>query len=82
MISQGKATHSNFLVDNRFLKNQGIVAVGENIAFGYRNLTSTLRAWQSSDGHRANMLKEDWKYTGVSMKKGLEGYYYCQIFSK
>ena len=41
---------------------------GENLAWGAPSITprKTVRAWLNSDGHRANLLKKNWRHIGVA----------------
>ena len=41
---------------------------GENLAWGAPSITprQTIRAWMRSDGHRANLLKKDWRQIGAA----------------
>lgn len=66
------------------LKKDGIVFYhtgGENIARGNGTAYDIAQAWIESDGHRYNILKENYKRTGIGVEKGKDGTIYCaQIF--
>lgn len=49
---------------------------GENIAYGYGSAASVTNAWMNSDGHRANILNENYTHLGV----GLYGTNWVQTF--
>lgn len=56
---------------------------GENIAFNYRGAPSLVSGWMSSPGHRANILNDKFKDTGVGIGRSSSGQpYYCQIFGR
>ncbi len=42
---------------------------GENIAMGFTNVTSVMKAWMNSKGHRENILDEDFTHLGVGKYK-------------
>lgn len=49
---------------------------GENIAMGFYDVTSVMKAWMNSKGHRANILEADYTHLGV----GHYGTYWVQHF--
>ncbi|MBR0466614.1 MAG: hypothetical protein IJJ40_03870 [Clostridia bacterium] len=56
------------------------MAVGENIAYGYRTATSVMNGWMNSEGHRRNILSPD--FTGMAVGEYIENgiKYHVQIF--
>ncbi len=47
------------------------ILIGENLAMGdFENDRDLVDAWMASPGHRANILKSQYKEIGVSVKKG------------
>lgn len=47
------------------------IAIGENLALGnYEDDETLVQAWMDSPGHRANILNDDYKEIGVSVKRG------------
>ena len=61
---------------------------GENIAYGMNTMSTVeeaFEAWMNSDGHRANILNENYTSLGVGMYavkvKGNWYYYWCQEFA-
>ena len=50
-------------------------ATGENIAAGQTSPTSVMIAWMNSEGHRANILKENFKKLGVGYTYDEDSYY-------
>ncbi len=55
--------------------------IGENLAAGFTSASSVISGWMSSEGHRANILKEDYTEIGIGIKKDSEGrLYWVQIF--
>lgn len=66
------------------LRREGIIFYhvgGENIARGYGTPNEIVQVWMKSDGHRYNILKDNYKRTGIGVEKGEDGIIYCaQIF--
>lgn len=42
--------------------------VGENIAMGHRSPKQVVKAWMKSPGHRANILRSEWKFSGLGVR--------------
>lgn len=59
-------------------------AIGENIAAnrGFANPTaSAVESWMNSPGHRAGILNNSWKETGIGVACDNDGkYYFTQVF--
>lgn len=54
---------------------------GENIAYHYKKSTAlVMDAWMNSEGHRANILNEDYTYLSVGLYEEDGYYYWTQIF--
>jgi uncharacterized protein YkwD len=60
------------------LREFGIVynVCGENIAIGFNDAASVVRAWMNSSGHRANILNPNYKVMGL----GKSGSGWGQLF--
>ena len=43
---------------------------GENIACGQQDVTSVMKSWMQSKGHKANILNENWTHVGIGYYKG------------
>lgn len=58
--------------------------IGENIAAlrGYREpLSQVVECWMRSPGHRANLLRENWRESGIGVAVAPDGtYYFTQVF--
>ena len=58
--------------------------VGENIAVGQRDVTEVMVAWMNSPGHRANIMKPDYRHFGSGVAtgeyKGFQSIYWTQNF--
>lgn len=63
------------------MKNFGLrfYSAGENIAMGQRTPQEVMTAWMNSPGHRANILKADFKEIGVGVAKN-GTIYWTQMF--
>jgi uncharacterized protein YkwD len=56
--------------------------LGENIAYGMA-AREAVRVWMGSEGHRANILGEQYTQIGIGVAKDAEGTpYYTQVFGK
>lgn len=51
--------------------------VGENIAYGYASPQAVMNGWLKSSGHRANILRKQYKEIGI----GISGTYWCVVFA-
>jgi uncharacterized protein YkwD len=57
--------------------------VGENVAFGYPNGKSAVRAWMGSPGHKANILNSNFRLTAIGAYQDSRGYWYvAQVFGR
>ena len=59
-----------------------IAARGENIAKGHSNVARVMAAWMSSEGHRANILRESFGSIGVCAIDVGGVRYWVQLFGK
>ena len=59
----------------------GIHTAGENIAWGQKTPEAVMNAWMNSEGHRANILKPDYKSIGVGCYSYNGRLYWTQIFA-
>lgn len=61
----------------------GLSQVGENVAFGFTKTGALLKAWMDSAGHRANILKPEYRQLGVGARKSDDGvWYFAQVFGR
>lgn len=66
------------------LQENGIVNVyaGENIAAGHLTAESVMNTWMNSDGHRKNIMNENYTRIGVGTYTSSGGYtYWVQVFT-
>lgn len=72
-----------------FEKNEGDTAVnasgqggqtGENIAMGFADPEEVVDGWMHSDGHRWNMLNENYGAIGIGCIQTADNIYWCQVF--
>lgn len=66
------------------LKEQGVSyrGSGENIAWGQKSPEQVMNAWMNSDGHRANILNQNFKNIGVGYYQDANGVnYWVQLFT-
>jgi uncharacterized protein YkwD len=55
--------------------------IGENVSWGYASAATAVEGWMNSPPHRANILKEDWLDTGISVQISADGKpFYIQVF--
>lgn len=59
-------------------------SVGENIAAGQATPKKVVESWMNSEGHRANIMSEDYTHMGLGYYRTSKGYqhYWAQIFIK
>lgn len=63
----------------------GYAGAGENIAMGSGSMGSAesiMNGWMNSDGHRANILKNDFVYLGVGHYTSGNSQYWVQLFMR
>lgn len=57
-------------------------AKGENIAMGYSNVDKVMAAWLTSEGHRANILRNSFTSIGVCVYQYNGIFYWVQLFGR
>lgn len=58
------------------------VYAGENIAAGHRSAEEVMNTWMNSDGHRKNILNENYTRIGVGVYEASNGtIYWVQVFT-
>ncbi|GAA0382625.1 SafA/ExsA family spore coat assembly protein [Bacillus horti] len=55
-------------------------AAGENIAMGQRTAQQVVQGWMNSQGHRQNILSQNYTHIGVGFVEGSSGPYWTQLF--
>ncbi|GAB7040105.1 hypothetical protein JCM9533A_39550 [Catenuloplanes niger JCM 9533] len=91
-LTEAAERHSADMVRNRFFSHTGANgsrftertrragftrrAMGENIAWGYRDARGVMRGWLNSPGHRRNMLNCDSTMIGVGAVRNAKGVLY------
>jgi putative cell wall-binding protein/uncharacterized protein YkwD len=63
------------------LKGDALYTWGENIAMGQTSPELVVAAWMASDGHRANILNEDFRHIGVGHVLYERYNYWIQFFA-
>ena len=53
---------------------------GENLAKGYDNAQDAVNAWIASQGHRENILRENFTRTAIAFYNAENGWFWCQTF--
>ncbi|MDP3712834.1 MAG: CAP domain-containing protein [Mycobacteriales bacterium] len=69
----GKLVHNNM---SRVAATCGASGAGENIAFGNVSADQMFQMWMNSSGHRANILRPDYKSMGMGAYKTMSGRWY------
>jgi uncharacterized protein YkwD len=55
---------------------------GENIAWNKKDAKEAVESWMQSQGHRENILNDQYTEIGVAMAKNAKGErYWCQVFA-
>lgn len=78
MISQGTISHDGFADRAEILNNNGAVAVGENVAFGYEDAYEVVNAWINSPDHR-DTLEGNYTHAGLGIRKDALGINYFTL---
>lgn len=59
---------------------------GENVATGQKTAQKVMQSWMNSEGHRANILNENFTKIGVGLEPNVgnryKGYAWAQLFAK
>lgn len=67
----------------RVAKDCGLSLAGENVAYGYPTGRSVVvDGWMKSKGHRANILKRDYRLMGVGARRADGVWYVAQVFGR
>ena len=53
---------------------------GENLAKGYDTAQDAVNAWIASQGHKENILREDFNRTAIAFYNAENGWFWCQTF--
>jgi uncharacterized YkwD family protein len=82
MATQGYFDHNSptYGTPYQMMQSLGITyrSAGENIARGYSSAEAVMEAWMNSEGHRANILNEN--YTEIGVGYVADGNYWTQWF--
>jgi len=81
MLKNAVVSHDNFYSRSSYLKNNiGVSKVSENVAYGYTNAESVVKAWLKSEAHKAN-IEGDYTNFDISAEENIDGkWYYTNIF--
>ncbi len=80
MIEKGKLSHDNFSVRSKAMKDRGALAVGENVAYGYKDAETLVNAWLNSPSHKS-VIEGNYTHSGFGVIKDDRGvYYFTQLF--
>lgn len=82
MIDENRISHDFFFDRSDQLREDGALAVSENVAFGYRTAEEVFQAWISSESHR-EAIEGDYNRTAIGILQNDIGvFFYTQIFAK
>lgn len=84
IVSSFSHTRPNGSSFSSVLTEQGISyrGSGENIAWGQRSASEVMNAWMNSEGHKANILNNDFTKIGVGVYQSSNGtLYWTQLFT-
>lgn len=77
MAETGRMHHSSM----RDIMALGFKLVGENIAWGQKDVEAVMRTWLNSPGHKANMLSTKFSSIGCGVAESDSGImYWCACF--
>ena len=75
-VGPGGTTPTQRIRRGGYLRGARSWAIGENLAWGsgsYASPLGTVRSWMNSPGHRANILRRDWRAIGIGIAVGAPG---------
>ncbi|WP_182524042.1 CAP domain-containing protein [Nocardioides dongkuii] len=65
------------------LRRCRLSTAGENVAYGFSSGTAVVDAWMASPGHRANILKKDYRLMGIAARRSDSGQWFvAQVFGR
>ena len=67
MARRGEMEHQKL---EPIMRDCGLNYAGENIAYGYPTGRAVVRGWMHSPGHRANILRPQFRLMGLAARKG------------
>jgi uncharacterized protein YkwD len=71
------------LADRARVVGYDFAALGENLGFNYATPSLAVEGWLTSDGHRANLLSDEYTELGVAIARNAIGQpYYVQVFGR
>lgn len=78
MAAEGRMYHQDLLP---VLNGCRLSTVGENVAYGFPDGKSVMVGWMNSPGHKANILKPEYRLLGVGAAQDARGTWYAaQVF--
>lgn len=83
MIKNNSASHDNFFSRKEYLTTHAnALEVSENVAAGFTNARSVVKAWINSDTHRMNIEGDHTHFNITAEKDSNDKWYYTNIFIK
>jgi uncharacterized protein YkwD len=87
MASVQRMTHTgkdnSNVGDRAKLAGYNFYRLGENLAYGYEDLSTLMSAWMASGGHRKNILQSDFIDVGVGISNDINDVsYICIVFGQ
>jgi uncharacterized protein YkwD len=81
MVKAGEMYHQDL---GKLMAACGLVAAGENVAYGFPTGTSVVRdGWMKSPPHRANLLSRGFRVFAVAARRDADGTWYAsQVFGR
>lgn len=90
--------HAQWMADNKKMSHTGadgsnvatriraegysFRVAGENVAYGYRSVTTVMTGWSNSAGHKANILNSSYRDAGFAYASDAQGaVYWCAVFA-
>ncbi|WP_067428787.1 CAP domain-containing protein [Nocardioides jensenii] len=80
MARQRRMFHQNL---GPVLRQCGMSMVGENVAYGYPTGRSVVnQGWMHSPGHRANILRREYRLIGLAARRAGGRWYVAQVLGR
>jgi uncharacterized protein YkwD len=77
MANRGQLFHQDM---GRVLRDCDLSGVGENVAYGYPTGRAVVQGWMDSPGHRANILRPQYRLMGLAAVKRDGRWWAAQVF--
>lgn len=82
MEVSGALSHKGFEKLHSLTLSQGLMAVGENLGYGYLNYKSCFNSFVKSQSHHDIMISDKWIYCGITIERYNDRNVFIVIFTR